>query len=144
MVAQQRAVGVGEVLPVRPSDDGHSVAHRLDWVLAAALDQRAADEGERRQRVKRAELADSVGDVDLRMLARHGAEGALRHRETKTLEPFGNGGAALGVARRDDSAEAFKVARELAVRGGDDLLLALMRARGKEYRPAAQCILETL
>ena len=69
----QRAVGVAEVLPMRAREHDGAVPHRLDRVLAAAVDQRAADEGHRRQLVEHAELADGVGDVGVA-----GAVGQLR------------------------------------------------------------------
>ena len=49
---------------MRAGEHGDAVADRFDGVLPPAVDQRAADEGDRRERVQRAELA--VADtVDL-------------------------------------------------------------------------------
>src|SRR5262249_37443715 len=144
LVAQERPVSVGEILPVRPSDNGDTVAHGLDRVLPPALDERAADEGNGSERVERAELADGVGDVDLGTFTGNGSKRPLCKGEAKILQSLGNGRAALGVARSDDRAETFEVARKLAVRIRDDFLLAFVRAGGKKYRPTAERVLETL
>ena len=64
-IANERVIGVAEILPVRPRQHDGALAHGLDWVLPAAIDQGAADEGHGREFVERAQLADRVGDVCL-------------------------------------------------------------------------------
>ena len=80
-VADQGAVGVGEVLPVRAGHHGRALAHGLDRVLPAAVDQRAADEGHGRELVEHAELADGVGDIGIAAAVGQGAQRAPRHAE---------------------------------------------------------------
>ena len=66
----ERRVDVGEVVDMRAVEHRGAEADRLDRVLSAMLDQRAADEGDRRDPVEQPELAEGIGDVDLRPRAR--------------------------------------------------------------------------
>ena len=135
IVVDQRAVGVGEVLPVGTGDDGGALAHGLDRVLPAAVDQRAADEGHGSQLVEHAELADGVGDVGVAGALGQRAERAARHVQPLALQHLGDGGAALGMARGDDGAQIGQALAQLAVRLGDD---ERPRPRACWRRPAAR------
>src|SRR5262245_42326821 len=52
--AQERGVGVAEVLPVGTGEHRGAELDRLDRVLAAAIDERTADESDRHKRIEQA------------------------------------------------------------------------------------------
>ena len=81
---------------MRTGQHDGALPHRLDRVLPAAVDERAADEGHGRQLVERAELADGVGDVGVAAAVGQVAERALRHAEAAAFEHLRDGAAALG------------------------------------------------
>ena len=90
---------------MRPGQNGRSHAHRLDRVLPAPFDKRAADEGDRRQRIERAELADRIGNIDVRIGGRQLPRRAPRNSEALGLQLFCNGPAPIGMARSNDGAQ---------------------------------------
>ena len=63
--AQQRRIGIAEVLEIGAGQHRRTELDRLDRVLPAALGKRAADKGDGRQRIEQAKLADRVGHVDV-------------------------------------------------------------------------------
>ena len=97
--ALQRDVLVAEVLAMGAAQDARAVADRLDRVLPALLDERAADERDRRECVEKAELADRVRQIDLGPGRRVRAERALRHGKALDLSS-----SAIAVPRSDGAA----------------------------------------
>src|SRR5262249_58741636 len=75
---------------------------RLDRILAAVTGERAADEYDRGESVDQTELAQRVGDIDVRVCPRQFPARAQRRLETGGGRGFEDGRAAGGVARRDD------------------------------------------
>ncbi len=73
---------------MRAGENGCTLAHGLDRVLSAAVDERPADEGHGRELIEHAEFADRVGNVGVAGAVRQGAERAARHAETLALEQF--------------------------------------------------------
>ena len=55
---------------MRAAQDAGAELDGLDRVLSAMLDERAADEGQRRELIEQAQLADGVGEVELRIRAK--------------------------------------------------------------------------
>src|SRR5262245_49456753 len=100
-MAEERTIEVAEVAPMRARQYCCAVADRLDRVLAAALDQRPADEGHGRQSIERPELADRIGDIDVRSLAGELTRRALRHAISEALEILGDRRPAFRMTRRD-------------------------------------------
>ena len=64
------------------AQDARAVADRLDRVLPALLDERAADERDRRECVEKAELADRVRQIDL------GPGAGARRASCATAKPW--------------------------------------------------------
>src|SRR5712671_4193405 len=75
---------------------------RLDRILAAMTGERSADEYDRREAVDQTELAQRVGDIDVRVCPRQLPARAQRRLETGGVCAFEDAGAAVGMARRDD------------------------------------------
>ena len=63
--AVERLIDVGEIEHMRAVDDRGAELDRLDRILPAVLDQRAAHEHDRRKAIEQAELAERVGDIDV-------------------------------------------------------------------------------
>ena len=73
-------VDVGEVVDVRPVQHGGVEARRLDRVLAAVGDQRAAEKGDRRQAIEQAEFAERVGEIDVDLVRAADCRGCAGRR----------------------------------------------------------------
>ena len=77
----ESGIDVGEVVDVRPVQHGGIEARRLDRVLTAVGDQRAAEEGDRRQAIEQAEFAERVGEIDVDLVEQRIAAAALGDRQ---------------------------------------------------------------
>ena len=69
-VALQNRVGLGKIEGMRAAQDARAELDGFDWVLPAMLDERAANEGQRRELIEQPQLADGVGEVELRIRAK--------------------------------------------------------------------------
>nr|WP_246161473.1 hypothetical protein [Segnochrobactrum spirostomi] len=105
---------------------------RLDGVVAAVRDQRAAHEGDRGELVEEADLADRIGDVEAGVGRDAIAAGAQRDAHTRPgrVEPLGDGRPALRVARNHEGDEVATARGEPGMGDGDEILFAAMGARG--------------
>ena len=79
----ERRIDLGEIPDMRAVQDGGAELGGLDRILPAMLDQRAADEHDRRQPIDQAELADRVGDIDLGVAVRQFAARAQRDLQAR-------------------------------------------------------------
>ena len=127
----EAAVGVDEVAHVRPVEDGAAEERRLEGVVPADVDERAADEGDGGDAVPEPHLAEGVGEIDVGVGADLLALRALGDGEPASAQHLGERVAAVRVPRREDEREHRQRPPRPGVGGERDLLLAGM-GRGRE------------
>ena len=88
---------------MRAAQDARAELDGFDWVLPAMLDERAANEGQRRELIEQSQLANGVGEVELRICANRLARRTPRNGKMFGFEQGGDGLAALRMTRHDDS-----------------------------------------
>ena len=110
---------------------------RLERVVAALLDERAADKGDPGQTEEQPQFAQRIGEIDVAAGGDCGAGAAARNGEAPAAQQRFDRRAAHRVARRDDGQEAGMAGRDPRMRRGDDFLFARMGARGEPHRTAA-------
>ena len=138
---QQRGDDVAEVPGVGAEGDGGAVGGRLDHVLAAAVAEAAADEGDcaRRPTRRRARRRCRRAGCWRRSSRELAACGLLVDqfacgvaREVRCVEQLGDVVEALGMARHEDQSQARVLRREAAEDVDGVLLFGLLRAAGEE------------
>ena len=138
-VVEERAGDLGEVLHVRPEHDRLAVHGRLEDVVAARIDQAAADEhrpsrsgtAARARRSCRGSTTSARGSASTAQLACGG------RRVSPPRAPALGLGEALGLARRDDEQRVRHARADALERREHRRLFALQRAGRDEHRPVA-------
>ena len=127
---------------MRPVQDGGAELGGLDRVLPAVLDQRAADEDDRREAVDQAELAHGVGHVDVGGRARQFAARTQSRRQPRRRRQLLDARPALGMARRDQRQQAGEIAAQSFMRVDHRAFLAGMGRGRRDQRAGADFILQ--
>src|SRR5258705_2206421 len=120
---------------MRTGKHGGAQAGRLERILAAVLDQAAAEKSKLRGAIEQSELAQRIGDVDFSGRFGQRVRGATLDGELQI------GGHALDVrttkrvARHDDGERTGGWRAQILRRFEDLFLLAGVRCCGQNYRP---------
>src|SRR5262249_58721401 len=93
-----RGVFSRKVPPFRAVQNRRAQLDRLDRILAAVTGERAADEYDRGESVDQTELAQRVGDIDVRVCPRQFPARAQRRLETGRRRGFAEARAAVSDA----------------------------------------------
>jgi hypothetical protein len=139
--AQQRAgrletcEGFRKIEARRAGEERRMQARRLEGVMPAQLDKRAADENDVGEPIEKSEFAERVGEINIGRRCYRVARRAPRHAEAASGESGRNGLTACRVARHDEGQEARIRCNEPDMDIRCDLVFALMRVGCKPDRP---------
>src|SRR5579864_3820634 len=130
---EYRPVGGCRIEGMRTGEDCAVQTRRLERIVSAHGDQRAADECKTCEPVKQSEFAHCVGDVNGGVRLYAAAFGSLA--EFACGAKLRNLGTARCMTRNDDGQELRVTCAQRVMRGKNCLVLAGMSLRGKQYRP---------
>ena len=133
----ERRINLGEIPDMRPVQDGGAKLGRLDRILPAMPNKRAADENDRRQPIDDAELAHRVRDIDVGRRVGQFAVRAQTDLQPGGARDFSDAAAALGMTRHDNRQQVRKIRTQPLVRVDYGGFLAVMRGCRRDQRPAA-------
>ena len=129
----QRSRHRGAIAHIRAMQHGAAESGRLERVVPALGDQRAADEGDPGEAVEQPELAHCVREIDLRVASDRIAASAPGDAQPLLRQHGADCVAARRVAGSDDRQQAGMSRGKLAMYSRGDLLLAGVRAGSEPH-----------
>ena len=134
--AVERRIDIGEIEDVRPVHDRGAELDRLDRILAAMRDQRAAHEHDRRQPVEQPQFAHGIGDIDVGGRDRQFLARAQGYMQAGRRDRARDALTTVRMPGHDHAQQRREGRGQTAVRFHEQLLLAGM-GRGRDDDRAA-------